>query len=279
MQHGKSKSSPAARGPFVSRRTLSFLALGGAALLAVSVAAARPASSSTFALGGGVTRIESLPFTIDACGRYVVGRCLTGVAGQNGITIAAGVSDVTINLGGFTLAGARGSLDGIHATSFSTNVVVRNGTLRDWGGDGVDLEAASNTRISDVLSCGNGSRGIVVGDESILDRCLVRDNGGDGICAERCAIVTNCVSTLNEGHGIVAGINPNVNSGSVIRSSTACFNSAYGIRIAPAGVVSDCAVVQNSGGAILANFALVRGNSAGGSIDATSSTEIENHEY
>ena len=147
MQHGKSKSSPTARGPLVSRSTLSLLALGGVALVAVSVAPARPLAQSLYAGGGGVTRIDSLPFTIDACGRYVIGSCLTGVAGQNGITISASVSDVTINLGGFTLAGVPGSLDGIRATSLSTNIVIRNGTLRDWGGDGVDVEAASNTRI------------------------------------------------------------------------------------------------------------------------------------
>ncbi len=57
------------------------------------------------------TPISALPFTINQCGSYFLTDCLTGVAGQNGITIDA--DDVTLDLNGFTLIGVPGSLDGI----------------------------------------------------------------------------------------------------------------------------------------------------------------------
>jgi hypothetical protein len=148
-----------------------------------------------------------------------------------------------------------------------------------WGGDGVDLQAARNVRVSEVHAGQNGGRGIVAGDEALVERCLARDNGGDGIHVRRSALVLDSIASLNDGDGIVAGWVPNIQSASVVRSSSACFNTGYGIRIAPGGVVSDCAVVQNQGGAIEANAALVRGNSAGGAINASASTVLENHEY
>lgn len=253
-------------------------ALAALGLIAVAAYAGGSAPAVAPLVHEGATPITSLPYAIRASGHYVVTRGLQGVAGQNGITIAAGVEDVTLDLGGFELEGVPGSLDGIRCVALGVDLVVRGGSVDGWGGDGVDLEAARNARVSEVHASENGGRGIAIGDEALVERCLARANGGDGIRVGRCALVLDSIAASNDGDGIVAGNVPAVNSGSVVRSSSACFNTGYGIRIAPAGVVSDCAAVQNQGGAIEASAALVRGNAAGGGIDASASTVLENHE-
>ncbi len=227
--------------------------------------------------------ISTLPFTISECGYYEVTCCLEGVAGKHGITIEGDVKDVTIDLGGYSLIGVEHSLDGIHAESIAANIVVRNGTVRDWGGEGIDLSRGWNGRVTNVQSVSNGGTGILAADGCLIDQCQVRDNGGDGINAQRCAVISNCVSSLNQGDGIIGGWTQDgaggINSGSVVRSCTSCFNFGYGIRVAPASLVTDCAAVQNTGGGIAAEQALVRGNSVGGSIDLTAATATENHQF
>src|SRR5882724_3568968 len=66
--------------------------------------------------------ISSLPFTINTSGSYYLTTNLVGVVGSDGISIVA--SDVTIDLGGFTLLGpANGtSENGIDGAS-SSNIV------------------------------------------------------------------------------------------------------------------------------------------------------------
>src|SRR5712692_225180 len=57
------------------------------------------------------TPISALPFPIVSPGSYYLTTNLTGIAGTNGITIAA--SDVTLDLSGFALGGVIGSQAGI----------------------------------------------------------------------------------------------------------------------------------------------------------------------
>ena len=83
------------------------------------------------------TPIAALPFTIANPGSYYLTGNLTGVAGTNGITVASG--DVTLDLNGFALLGVSNSMSGIQVASASsacTNVAIRNGTVRGWGGAG-----------------------------------------------------------------------------------------------------------------------------------------------
>src|SRR5262249_38758199 len=57
------------------------------------------------------TPISSLPYTIISPGSYYVTTNLTGMSGAHGITVNA--SDVTLDLGGFSLIGGPGSQIGI----------------------------------------------------------------------------------------------------------------------------------------------------------------------
>jgi hypothetical protein len=225
-------------------------------------------------------KINSLPFTIEDCGLYTVTKCLEGVPDEHGIVITGEARDVTIDLGGYALVGVPGSQDGIHAESIAENLVVRNGTVRDWGGDGIDLTRGYATQVIGVQSMSNGGRGIATHDSAFVGECQARDNGEEGIAVERCCVIVSCTASLNGGDGIVVGKVPNINSGSVVRSSTSCFNTGVGIRLAPGCLAADCGVVQNSGGGIeAADDALIRGNAVGGTITAPTSTVIENHQY
>src|SRR5687767_18893 len=76
------------------------------------------------------TPISSLPFAINQAGSYYLTTNLSGVSGQSGITIAA--HNVTIDLGGFDLAGVPGALSGIVLSGVRTNLAVRNGIIRAW---------------------------------------------------------------------------------------------------------------------------------------------------
>ena len=94
------------------------------------------------------TPISALPFTISQPGSYYMTGNLMGVAGQDGITIAA--SDVTLDLMGFALTGVAGSLKGVRISGGAFNIAVRNGTVRSWGGEGVDAASAANGQYQDL---------------------------------------------------------------------------------------------------------------------------------
>ena len=64
------------------------------------------------------------------------------------------MSGVTLDLNGFDLVGVPGSLDGVFGSNAPTvNIAVRNGSVRNWGGNSLNLfNAGSNTIISGVMS-------------------------------------------------------------------------------------------------------------------------------
>src|SRR5258708_91953 len=88
------------------------------------------------------TPITRLLYTISQPGSYYLTTNLTGGA-FNGINITA--NGVTLDLMGFELVGGAGNQGfGITVSGTRTNITVRNGTVRNWAGDGVHLSAARN---------------------------------------------------------------------------------------------------------------------------------------
>ena len=153
------------------------------------------------------TPISSLPFTIDRCGSYFLTGCLTGVAGENGITIDA--DDVTLDLNGFGIEGVPGSLDGVHVTSGPRrNVLICDGSVRNWGDDGIDAgggaAASHEIRILGVRAMGNASNGIRAGSETDIVSCSSNGNGADGISVGGGCTVEGNECRDNGRHGIVA---------------------------------------------------------------------------
>lgn len=178
------------------------------------------------------TPIGTLPFRISRSGAYAVTGDLTGVPGRAGVTIAA--DNVTLDLNGFSLGGVTGSLAGIDLEGARRNVVVRNGTVRDWGGKGLALSGAVNSVVEHVRASGNGGAGIHLGELGRVESCLAADNGGFGVEVGSGTTVSACIASANAGGGIKAG------DGSVIRDCTVAGNESHGIQVA-----SGCLVQGN----------------------------------
>ncbi len=130
---------------------------------------APPGSTDGVKLPG--TPIATLPYTIGDSGAYYLTRNLTALSG-NGITINA--DNVTLDLMGFALRGPVGGYGVYDGGAAWSNVVVRNGSLRNWN-IAIYLEIAQRSSLDD-LRVTNSGKGIVIGTGGRLSRLLVRAN-------------------------------------------------------------------------------------------------------
>jgi parallel beta-helix repeat protein len=144
------------------------------------------------------TPISALPYNITAAGSYYLTTNLTGISGANGITIMANY--VTIDLHGFTLSGVTNALDGIYVpgTTPYLNLMVQNGTVSGWGGNGVNADNTSGARFSQLNVSDNVMDGLHPGADAIVSHCSANDNqetgfgGGDSQCTfESCMAAGN----------------------------------------------------------------------------------------
>jgi parallel beta-helix repeat protein len=221
-------------------------------------------------------------YKITLPGSYYLTGNITGVSGLSGIEIAA--SGVTIDLNGFDLQGVPGSLDAVTNSGLSqTNLAVSNGSVRNWGGDGVDLSAsvAFGCCVERVVSSGNSGAGIRISVGSTASNCTAFSNGGHGIATgtdctiSGCSVyasgqnginagvgstITLCTAFSNTGSGIVAA-----GSGCTISNCTSGRNSASGINAGTGGTVLNCtSSANNADGIVLADLCVIRGNNCTG---------------
>ena len=127
-----------------------------------------------------------IPLTITSPGSYYLAENIT--AAGDGITITT--DDVTIDLMGFTLAGGTGR--GILVSGglgLRNNIVIRNGTVRDWGVEGVHALNARNAQLVDLQAYNNTGDGLAAGEGSTIAGCTARSNGSEGIFTQ-----TGCTS-------------------------------------------------------------------------------------
>ena len=220
------------------------------------------------------TPIGALPFTINKCGSYFLTQCLTGVAGQDGITINA--DDVTIDLNGFSLRGVPGSGDGVIVTGARTNVSVTNGTVQGWGGIGVNTTNAENSHLDRLRSSGNSGHGIRSGGNNTVIACVAESNGMDGIvagpgstlrdCTAKqnqdgvkfsvgCTVV-NCSAYQNGDDGFVTG------NGSTVMTCTSRQNGDDGFEVVSGSTILLCTATLNTGDGIQVDNpgCLIKGN-------------------
>ena len=210
-------------------------------------------------------------FKITQPGSYYLTGNVSGVSGKIGIEVVA--SSVTIDLNGFELIGVTGSLAGIATTTNGLrDASVRNGTVRGWGGAGVDLSnnLVNNTIISEVRASGNGGGGIKAGYRANVAQCTAYMNTGTGITVGADSVVTASTATSNTQDGIsgtsncsvtncVANTNGNTGisfSGSSITNCTASDNIGNGINNS-GGMVHACVANDNNGHGINASAATV----------------------
>jgi len=190
--------------------------------------------------------IGSLPFPISWPGVYRLrGSLYTDDPSTHGITIRS--DNVTLDLGGHALLGpgkeASSEASGIHVDAVYQNLVVRNGTIQDWPGCGVNGYFSMNSRYEELRCFRNGVDGLFVGGAALLARVSADENGADGFRlvggagASRCTassngidgfevgdgIVRECKAWNNQGNGIVGY------SGARIEGNSCSSNQAAGI--------------------------------------------------
>jgi parallel beta-helix repeat protein len=145
-------------------------------------------------------------FRITQPGSYYLTGNLSIPTGLVGIEITVG--DVTLDLNGFQIAGfLNTSSHGISVTSaiLRRNITVRNGTVVQCGGSGVDLATSIASVVEQLRVTNNTGDGIRTGGNSRVSDCTVGNNGGKGIFTGPNAIVQNCISVSNTGVDIETG--------------------------------------------------------------------------
>lgn len=200
-----------------------------------------PASATTLPSGeilitqaavnaGSVTPGDTagFPVTISVSGSYRLASNLTVTTPGNGIEVRA--NEVTIDMGGFTLAGSGIGRNGI--ASFNRTLTVKNGTVRGFTLDGVRTIAISLT-VRDMTVTSNGRTGVwadpglgeandvsfanIVGSRITL-------NGGTGVeCFADCSVENSVVSRNGSAGLIFRGAGGRALGNTVVR------NQNYGI--------------------------------------------------
>lgn len=194
------------------------------------------------------TPVQSLPGSASAIhvinqpGSYYLTGNITGEIGKSGVRITA--NDVTLDLNGFSLIGVTDSLHGVHMPSFKQNVVIRNGNIRVWDGDGVQSRI-DHGRIEGIIATANGGWGIDNAVTSTFSTVIARSeayaNRGGGIRGGGFSLITDCVVWGNTGTG--AGVL--VGGSSSVVGCTASFNTGTGIETGAQSSVIDCNVVSS----------------------------------
>lgn len=192
-------------------------------------------------------------FKITTSGSYYLAANLTGVAAKSGIEIA--VDNVSLDLAGFSITGIAGALDGISASGRS-NIAIRNGMIKSWPGEGIDLASSNQTRIEGIISTSNTSDGIRANNRTLIKDCISFANFGAGISAGSVVNVSGCLCFSNA----LAGITVN----SVVSTITNCnvrSNQGQGIVAGNQTTISGCTSSSNaSNGIEVNNSAHVYGN-------------------
>lgn len=220
-------------------------------------------------------------FKIAQPGSYYLTCDVKGAAGKNGLEIAC--DNVTLDLNGYQLVGGPDSLKGICVSATgSRTICIKNGTVRDWGQEGVCTINVSGSLLMEVRAWRNGSIGIDAGPSAIIKNCTaqqnlmgilvgnngmlfestVQENNGIGFMVGNGAIMTGCTSGQNTAEGVVAGTGSTITGcssranildgfrldyGCTITSSSAAFNGRDGFFASGSGVsIRGCTAEANT---------------------------------
>lgn len=186
--------------------------------------------------------ISSLPFLITEPGSYYLTGNLTTPPDTTGISISA--SNVTIDLNGFAISGSGGG--GIGTAGPPKNILVRNGTVRDFAGDGIDLRDSDGSVIENVRAQSCGEFGLRVGKGGIVRDCAVSSNS-TGIGGLVGCLIVNCTSRANTNDGI------NVGEGSTVTACVSLANGGDGINTGNNSTITSCTIQSNGGNGVTAS--------------------------
>ena len=221
-------------------------------------------------------------FRIAQPGSYYLTGNIRGQSGRHGIEIAA--NGVTLDLMGFDVEGDSGSLDGIRTgVEGLRNIVIRNGSVRKWPGDGVNLidHPPVGSKIEGVSANANGGSGITAADNCAVIDCTASQNSGNGINLGSFGRVARCDSHSNSGVGITVvagclvrdcsassnGLNGigAAGPGNTITACSARANSSSGIAVSQGSFVTECTATNNAvHGIIAGSDSTIQNNNSGG---------------
>lgn len=241
------------------------LFLGGLAALIVAAGPLNPPAGPVTSTYKTLTEVEpriainaantpataTATFRINSPGSYYLTGNIAGAFNKNGIEVSA--DNVTIDLCGFTLTSGGGTGDGIATSSGASanpeNVVVLNGSISNWVGDGIDFLSvfSPSCRIADVHATGNGGVGIKAGNGYLVERCSARLNGGGGINVGNQGILKACQTISNSTVGIVVG------QGSTIDGCLSGFNlgTVDAMRTGGYCAITNCTVNTSQGNGLV----------------------------
>jgi parallel beta-helix repeat protein len=187
-------------------------------------------------------------FRITAPGSYYLTGNVTGVSGKHGIEIGSGAGPgVTIDLNGFTLIGVTGALDGVSATATVNGICIRNGTVRNWPGRGINLGSfvQAGSLVADIRAISNTSTGISLSGTFTVLGCVALSNGGSGISGDGAITLTGCTATSNSGHGFSTSTSSLAGACS-LTGCTALSNGANGFSVGVRTTLAACAAARNT---------------------------------
>jgi len=191
------------------------------------------------------TPISSAPFTINQPGSYYLTTNLTGVSGQDGVSILA--NNVTLDLNGFAVQCIAGENNAVGMPTACTNVTVCNGSITGTGSNfgmyGYYTHNLSCDRLN-IVACGTA----IYASYATVSDCTIQS------CGYGIEVAFSTVSGCTVQSCSHAGIS--VSSSSVSGCSVwSCANEGID---ADSSTVSDC-TAQSSGDGIYASSCTVSG--------------------
>ena len=230
----------------------------------------------------------TVQYVINQPGSYYLTGNILVAANRTGITIQT--NDVTLDLNGFVMTGPGGTTYNAIAVVgqvAQNNVVIRNGTLRNWasgvwaplgyceldhvrvyGCSGNGFQLGNNCTVNDCSAVNNGvgvpfTGGLLCGNFCVIRDCLASSNF-NGIIGGSDCLITGCQTDANTMDGIYLTNNFNVsrctsdgngdigfwlfNFGQISECTANANTNSYGIETQSDCLIKDCVASANSGG-------------------------------
>lgn len=225
-------------------------------------------------------------------GSYFLSANLSVPSGRSGIAITA--SNVTLDLRGFAITGAAGSIRGVELRGSFTTITIQDGSIVTTGDDGIGTTGASQVNVHfrnlSIRGCGGGillstnngssvshcrisscqNAGLDLGSGGEVSHCVVENttSSSSALTALRGALVSHCrVTTVNTTGGASVGISGTEISHCAVTGVSGAGAGTVGII---ATLVTSCAVSTVSNSAT----GTVQGITASGRVSDCSVTNV-----
>jgi parallel beta-helix repeat protein len=238
-------SDMGSRSPVRRRSAAIALAVAVSGILAATAA---PVSAAHVTCGSVITTDTTLDGDIGPC---------------PGDALIIGADNVTLDLGGYAVAGA-GSGAGVRIAQ-RTGVEVTNGTIQGFN-TGLVLDESDGNHVWDLTVRDNVRQGITVAgsDNNVIEKNDILDNGGDAI---RLGLSAGNVISKNVAIGNVFGIGvADFSSGNLVEKNQVTDSVAFGIAVFSAS--PNNRLVKNSvSGTLAGDGIIVSADSSGTLVD------------